>query len=135
MKTPTLQAEDLLDFTHTAHRELFVQGQPVWAALKNIEACLRKKLQPAMRGTVHPSSVIGENIFIDEGTIVEPGAHIKGPAWIGKNCQVRSGCYIRENVIVGTDCGLGGRVHAEIAWAKLGALVEGARLASKRLWR
>jgi 5-methyltetrahydropteroyltriglutamate--homocysteine methyltransferase len=40
----------------------------------------------------------------------------------------------RENVIAGTDCGLGTRVHAEIAWAKLGALVEGARLASKTLW-
>ncbi len=41
----------------------------------------------------------------------------------------------RENVIAGTDCGLGSRVHAELAWAKLRALVEGAQLASKNLWR
>src|SRR5258708_6915267 len=34
-----------------------------------------------------------------------------------------------------TDCGLGSRVHAELAWAKLRALVEGAQLASKNLWR
>jgi 5-methyltetrahydropteroyltriglutamate--homocysteine methyltransferase len=40
----------------------------------------------------------------------------------------------RENVIAGTDCGLGGRVHADLAWAKLASLVEGARLASKSLW-
>ena len=40
----------------------------------------------------------------------------------------------RENVIAGTDCGLGGRVHQQIAWAKLEALSEGARLASKELW-
>jgi 5-methyltetrahydropteroyltriglutamate--homocysteine methyltransferase len=40
----------------------------------------------------------------------------------------------RENVIAGTDCGLGGRVHAELVWAKLKALAEGARLASKTLW-
>jgi 5-methyltetrahydropteroyltriglutamate--homocysteine methyltransferase len=40
----------------------------------------------------------------------------------------------RENVIAGTDCGLGGRVHAELAWAKLTAMVEGAKLASKQLW-
>lgn len=26
---------------------------------------------------------------------------IKGPAWIGENCEIRSGCYIRENVIMG----------------------------------
>jgi 5-methyltetrahydropteroyltriglutamate--homocysteine methyltransferase len=41
----------------------------------------------------------------------------------------------RDNVIAGTDCGLGGRVHAEIAWAKLGALVQGAQLVSQALWR
>ena len=41
----------------------------------------------------------------------------------------------RENVIAGTDCGLGGRVHSELVWAKLRALVEGAQLASKNLWR
>jgi len=40
----------------------------------------------------------------------------------------------RENVIAGTDCGLGGRVHPQLAWAKLAALAEGARLASGELW-
>jgi len=40
----------------------------------------------------------------------------------------------RENVIASTDCGLGGRVHPQIAWAKLEALAEGARLATKQLW-
>jgi 5-methyltetrahydropteroyltriglutamate--homocysteine methyltransferase len=41
----------------------------------------------------------------------------------------------RERVIASTDCGLGGRVHADIAWAKLEALAQGAALASRRLWR
>lgn len=45
----------------------------------------------------------------------------------------------RENVIAGTDCGFAQgpfhrRVHPSIMWAKLGALVEGARLASVELW-
>jgi 5-methyltetrahydropteroyltriglutamate--homocysteine methyltransferase len=40
----------------------------------------------------------------------------------------------RERVIAGTDCGLGGRLHPQIAWAKLQSLVEGAALASKQLW-
>ena len=40
----------------------------------------------------------------------------------------------RENVIAGTDCGLGGRIHPQIAWAKLEALSEGAKLASRQLW-
>ena len=41
----------------------------------------------------------------------------------------------RENVIGGTDCGMGLRVHPQIAWAKLKVLSEGAALASKDLWR
>ncbi len=45
----------------------------------------------------------------------------------------------RENVMAGTDCGFGtagtSRVDPEIAWAKLRAMVDGARIASERLWR
>jgi 5-methyltetrahydropteroyltriglutamate--homocysteine methyltransferase len=41
----------------------------------------------------------------------------------------------RENVIAGTDCGIGTRVgHPKIAWAKFQAMAEGARLATKQLW-
>jgi len=45
----------------------------------------------------------------------------------------------RENVIASSDCGFSQgwntpRVHAQIQWAKLEALVEGARIASERLW-
>jgi 5-methyltetrahydropteroyltriglutamate--homocysteine methyltransferase len=45
----------------------------------------------------------------------------------------------RENIVAGTDCGLGSlatlsNVEPEIAWAKLRSLVEGARLASEALW-
>ena len=39
-----------------------------------------------------------------------------------------------ENVIASTDCGLGGRIHPQIAVAKLAALGEGARLAGERLF-
>jgi 5-methyltetrahydropteroyltriglutamate--homocysteine methyltransferase len=45
----------------------------------------------------------------------------------------------RERVIAGSDCGFGtfagfGAVHPSICWAKLGALAEGAAIASERLW-
>jgi 5-methyltetrahydropteroyltriglutamate--homocysteine methyltransferase len=40
----------------------------------------------------------------------------------------------RENVIAGVDCGVGGRCYPGIGWAKLGALTEGAALATKMLW-
>jgi len=41
----------------------------------------------------------------------------------------------RERVIASTDCGLGGRVHPQIAWAKLETLAQGAALATRQLWR
>jgi 5-methyltetrahydropteroyltriglutamate--homocysteine methyltransferase len=45
----------------------------------------------------------------------------------------------RENVIAGTDCGFGtwvgqAAVDPDVAWAKLGSLAEGARLASRSFW-
>jgi 5-methyltetrahydropteroyltriglutamate--homocysteine methyltransferase len=40
----------------------------------------------------------------------------------------------QENVMAGTDGGLGSRVHSQLAWAKLRALRDGAAIASKRLW-
>jgi 5-methyltetrahydropteroyltriglutamate--homocysteine methyltransferase len=45
----------------------------------------------------------------------------------------------RERVIAGTDCGFGtsgagDEVHPDVAWAKLRSLVEGAHIASQRLW-
>jgi len=41
----------------------------------------------------------------------------------------------KERVIASTDCGLGGRIHPQIAWAKLEALAQGAALATRQLWR
>lgn len=100
-------ATDYLDFSHTAHSALFGGEGPIWSVLSQIDAYLQSNLKPEIRGTVHPKAHVGDQVFIDEGTVVESGAHIKGPAWIGKNCQVRAGSYVRENVIVGDNCVLG----------------------------
>ena len=41
----------------------------------------------------------------------------------------------RENVIAGTDCGIGSRVgHPQVGWAKFQAMAEGARIATQELW-
>jgi 5-methyltetrahydropteroyltriglutamate--homocysteine methyltransferase len=46
----------------------------------------------------------------------------------------------RENVIAGADCGFASfatycEVHPTVVWAKFSALAEGARIASKELWK
>ncbi len=46
-------------------------------------------------------------IWIDQGTILEPTAIIKGPTVIGKFCDIRQGAYIRGNVLTGDKCVIG----------------------------
>lgn len=47
------------------------------------------------------------NIYIGEGTVVEPGALIKGPTIIGNHTEVRQGAYLRGNCLVGDRCVVG----------------------------
>lgn len=81
-----------------------------------------------------------ESTKLPDGKIILPGvvSHstnlVEHPELVADRILRFARCVGRENVLAGTDCGLGGRIHAELAWAKLGALAEGARLASKRLW-
>ena len=47
------------------------------------------------------------DIYIGEGTVVEPGALIKGPSIIGNHTEVRQGAYVRGNCIIGDRCVVG----------------------------
>jgi NDP-sugar pyrophosphorylase family protein len=41
---------------------------------------------------------------------------IKGPAIIGRNCQIRHNAYIREHVIIGDDCLVGNACELKLAF-------------------
>ena len=75
-----------------------------------------------------------------EGKILIPGvvSHatnvIEHPELVADRIVRFAGLVGRENVLAGTECGLGGRVHPDIAWAKLRTLADGAALAAKQLW-
>src|SRR5207249_10884011 len=90
---------DLLDLEHTAHPKLFESQNYGWDALKQIERYLQFRLKPGILGELMAKQFISHQVFIGRGTIVEQGAVLKGPAWSGENCRVRSGCYVREKVI------------------------------------
>ena len=92
---------DFLDLTQTEHAALFVGVTHAWEVLPKLKDYLAHAIVPENRGQLIGSPMIGANVFIGEGTVIEPGAYIKGPAWIGANCEIRHGAYIRENVIVG----------------------------------
>ena len=82
-----------------------------------------------------------EEVRLPAGAVLIPGVvghctdFIEHPELVAERLVRYAKLVGRENVMPGTDCGLGPRVgHAKIAWAKLEALVEGTRLASKELW-
>jgi 5-methyltetrahydropteroyltriglutamate--homocysteine methyltransferase len=82
-----------------------------------------------------------EDVKLPEGAVLIPGVvghysdFIEHPELVAERLVRYAKLVGRENVMGGTDCGLGPRVgHARIAWAKLEALAAGARLATKRLW-
>jgi 5-methyltetrahydropteroyltriglutamate--homocysteine methyltransferase len=86
-----------------------------WKLWKNIKLPAGKKILPGI--VSHSTNLIEDPELVADRII--RFAEAVGP----------------ENVIASTDCGLGGRVHPQIAWAKLKALSEGAALASKQLWK
>ncbi len=59
---------------------------------------------------------------------------VEHPELVAERLLRFAGVVGRERVIASTDCGLGGRVHPDIAWAKLQSLAAGAEIASRRLW-
>ncbi|HJU15862.1 MAG TPA: cobalamin-independent methionine synthase II family protein [Stellaceae bacterium] len=59
---------------------------------------------------------------------------VEHPELVAERILRFAGLVGRERVVASTDCGLGGRVHPQIAWAKLEALSAGAALASRQLW-
>ena len=83
---------------------------------------------------------IWKDVKLPAGKILIPGvvSHasnvVEHPELVADRIVRFAGLVGRENVIAGTDCGMGARVHPQIAWAKLKALAEGAQLATKELW-
>ena len=78
---------------------------------------------------------------LPDGKILIPGVaghysdFIEHPRSIADRLVQYAKVVGRENVIAGTDCGIGTRVgHPKVAWVKFQAMAEGARLATQELW-
>ena len=84
---------------------------------------------------------VWEEVKLPVGKVLVPGVvgHatdiVEHPQAIADRLMRYAKIVGRENVMAGTDCGLGPRVGSpQICWAKFEAMAEGARLASKELW-
>ena len=98
---------DYLDLDRTEHVKLFEGAAQVWEPLKQIAAYLQFRLKPAVHGRLVGKPFVSTQVFVGEGTVIDPGVFLQGPAWIGANCHIRHGAYIRENVIIGNGCMVG----------------------------
>jgi len=83
---------------------------------------------------------VWRDVKLPEGKVILPGivSHatnvVEHPQVVADRIVRFAEGVGRENVIASTDCGLGGRVHPQLAWAKLRSLAQGAALATKELW-
>jgi 5-methyltetrahydropteroyltriglutamate--homocysteine methyltransferase len=87
-----------------------------------------------------------KDVTLPDGMILIPGVldsttnFIEHPELVAQRLERYAEVVGKENVMAGSDCGFGtfartnAQVEPEIVWAKLNAMVEGAQLASARLW-
>ena len=87
-----------------------------------------------------------EQIKLPEGKTIIPGViesksnFIEHPELVAQRITRYANLVGRDNVIAGSDCGFGtwvgqAAVDPDVVWAKLAAMVEGARLATRQFWR
>jgi 5-methyltetrahydropteroyltriglutamate--homocysteine methyltransferase len=88
-----------------------------------------------------------ETVKLPDGAVLIPGVitHssniVEHPEWIAERLTRFARLVGRENVVAGADCGFSSQatyrpeVHPTVIWAKFEALRDGARIASKQLWR
>jgi 5-methyltetrahydropteroyltriglutamate--homocysteine methyltransferase len=114
-----------------------------------LPAVLRAKPQALLFEAANPRHAhewaVFKDVKLPEEKILIPGVissttnYIEHPLLVAERLERLAALVGRERVIGGSDCGYGtfagfGPVEPDIAYMKLAALVEGARLASGRLW-
>jgi 5-methyltetrahydropteroyltriglutamate--homocysteine methyltransferase len=88
---------------------------------------------------------VWETVRLPDGAVLIPGVIsnstvlVEHPELVAQRIERFAAVVGRENVIAGSDCGFATfatskEIHASIVWAKLAALAEGARIASRNLW-
>jgi 5-methyltetrahydropteroyltriglutamate--homocysteine methyltransferase len=119
------------------------------ALTKILEIVLKAKPAAILFEAANPRHrhewVVWRDAAIPEDKILVPGCidstsnYVEHPELVAQQICQYADIVGRDRVMAGTDCGFGtfvgtGRVVPDIAYKKLAALVDGARIASRRLW-
>jgi 5-methyltetrahydropteroyltriglutamate--homocysteine methyltransferase len=84
-------------------------------------------------------SIVPEDKILIPGVLSTTTNYVEHPELVAERLETFANVVGRDRVIAGTDCGFGtfagfGPVDPDIVWLKLKSLVDGAAIASKRLW-
>ena len=85
---------------------------PPWQQLDAAAAELRR-MQPDIRGTVHPLAVVEGVLQLGEGSEIRPGTVIEGHVRIGKGCKIGPNAYLRGETTIGDNCVIGNAVEVK----------------------
>lgn len=107
-------ASAFFDLSDWNYQDLLVDSESVWEALGDrLRAFCADYSRWEILTELHPAvHLLGEHISIGRGCRIEPGAVIIGPAILGDNVMVRTGAYVRENVLLSEGSLVG--AHSEV---------------------
>ena len=102
------------DLEGFAHSRLLDSEKPVWSALGSalaeyLDSWTDWSINAELNPGVH---LLGDRISIAAGCSIEPGAVIVGPAILEEGVQIRTGAYVRQNVLLTSGSLVG--AHSEV---------------------
>ena len=101
------------------------------AALTDMYPGVKFGVGPAIENGFYYDIELPEGKYLIPGVVSHSTNVVEHPELVAQRIRQFADIVGDERVVASTDCGLGGRIYPSIAWAKLEALAEGARLASK----
>lgn len=104
------RTEKFFDLSTFAYRDIFTDTNYVWEVLPKIKEYIEMQFKS---GQLKANYKDKENVYIGEGTIIQEGVTIVGPAIIGKYVLLGHSSYVRENCIIGNNVQLGHAVEVK----------------------
>ena len=98
-----IKNDELFDYKESIAAPLFEKYSYPWEILPHIKEFILFLFEKGLEGYKE----IGHNIYVGENVKIHPTAVIEPPCIIGSNTEIRTGAYLRGNVITGENCVIG----------------------------
>lgn len=104
------KTENFFDLSTFAYRDIFAEINYVWEVLPKIKGYIAGQFK---NGLLKANYKGKEDVYIGDGTIIQEGAVIEGPAIIGKYVLLGHSSFIRGNCLIGNNVQLGHAVEVK----------------------